>query len=430
MEAILSKWCMRKWRKIGPKEIVMAYLSVLLSAGGSYSQLSRAVGIAQRITVSKQAVHKRTNKRLVAYFNNLVSKSLLNGMRDLPRKRGGCGDLFASFGSVLLQDSTCVGLPDALAEHFPGAWNGRGNRKAMLKIDTVLDIKHWVLRRLVVNPYTVNDQSQACPALDSVGEGMLVIRDLGYFTTMAFAETADKRAFFLSRLQYGVKIYDIESGQEVCLDKLLREGRSLDRWFLLSGQRVPVRLVAAPLPAAIADERRRKATAKAAGDSRVNHSADYIHRLGWTILVTNVKEDTWDSRQVAQAYGYRWFVETLFKSWKSHFNLASQPCPKKSQAPYKREPKHPYKAEAMVLAFLLLVVMVQMPLMEHFLVTNPPKKGEPAVSMLKMTRLIADHYIHATAADMEFIVESIPYFCKYDKRKRPNAASKIVPQTV
>lgn len=421
-EALASGWVKYKWRKIGPTEIVLAFLSVMLSSGASYSRLARKVGIPSLVTVSRQAVQKRMNKSFTAYMNRLVSKALANGMREIVEKDGIGNSLFGSFTSVSLHDSSCVPLPDALADHFPGASNGRGPKKAMLKIDAMLDIKHWRLRRLMVNPYRKNDQSQAREALESLEPGMLLIRDLGYFVTEAFVEIAARDAFFLSRLKYGVNLYD-DAGLPVELGKLLKDGRTLDKWFFLGVKRLPVRLVAIPLPKAEADERRRKA--REDRDRRANHTEDYMRRLGWTVLITNVKEEAWTTEQVAEAYRYRWFVETLFKSWKSHFNLAGQPCPKKSKTPYKREPKHPHKAEATVLASLLLTVLVQMPLMAHFMVANPAGKGQPMVSMLQLARLIADHCIGATAEEIEFIIKSIPYFCKYDTRNRPNAASKL-----
>lgn len=420
-EAISSEWCRAKSRKIGPTEIVMAYICVLLVANASYSRLARHVGCQVLETVSRQAVHKRTNKNLVAYFNRLVNKALLDGMAAVASGRGIDNRLFEAFSQVLIEDSSCVPLPEALAGHFPGAANGSGGRKAMLKVDTMLDVKHWVLRRLTVNPYSKNDQSQAVVAVESVERGTLLIRDLGYFTIKALAETADKGAFYLTRLKYGVGLCDLD-GRAVRLEELLKEGQALDRRFLMGQAQLPVRLVAIPLPRQEADGRRRKAAKDR--DRRLNHSADYIHRLGWTILITNVDEDVWATGQVAVAYGYRWFVETLFKTWKSHFNLDGQPCPRKPANPYPREPKHPYKAEALVLASLLFTVLVQMPLMAHFLVTNQPEKGQPMVSMLQVARMVADHFAYATAEQVAFLAQSMPYFCKYDTRKRHNAAER------
>lgn len=426
-EAFASGWARRKWRKVGPTEIVLAFMAVMLSSGASYSRLSRAVGIANTKLVSRQAIQKRMNKAFCNYLNRLVSKALLNGMSTPAASGRNAGGLFSAFSAVILHDSTTIALPEALAAHFPGACNGQGGRKAAAKVDTMLDIKHWRLVRLRVNPYSKNDQSQARVALEDVGKGMLLVRDLGYFGLQGFKDVDEKGAFFVSRLKYGVGLRDIAQ-ESVNLTALLRDGESLDRWFYLgAGKKAQwVRVVAIPLPKEAADERRRKV--RADRDRRSNHTEDYMRRLGWTILVTNVKENVWDTAQVAEAYGCRWFVETLFKSWKSHFNLAGQPCPKKAKAPYKREPKHPYKAEALILCMLLLALLVYMPMLARFMATPQRRGGEPEASMLQIARLVAEHCIHASAEKMAFIIESIPALCKYDTRKRQNAAQKLASQ--
>src|SRR5688500_15691220 len=100
-EAFLSKWARRRWRKVGPKEIVLAVLSVVLSAGASYSRISRALGIPALRTVSRQAVHKRMNRHFTEYLGRLVSKALLNGMAGVA---GGGGGPFGAFASVVLHD--------------------------------------------------------------------------------------------------------------------------------------------------------------------------------------------------------------------------------------------------------------------------------------------------------------------------------------
>lgn len=423
-EAVQARWTLRKKRKIGPFEIVMAFLSVILRSGSSYSRLAWAVGIPQRMTVSRQAVHKRMTKPFTEFLRRLVGKAMLGRLAETKVEVTSNG-LFRAFSSVVLHDSTCLAVPDALSEHFPGAWNGRGPRKAMLKVDTMLDITHWSLIYLKVIPYNQNDQAQAGIALEAVGKGMLVIRDLGYFVIGAFAEIARKEAFFLSRLKYGIGLFD-QAGRRLDLDTLLVDGQALDLRLLMGAEQLQVRLVAIPLPPAEAAERRRKAGKDR--DRRKKHSADYMRRLGWTLIVTNVGEDTWATGQVAEAYRSRWFVETLFKSWKSYLNLAGQPCPQKPKNSYKREPKHPHKAEAVVLAFLLLAVLAQMPMIARGIKAGNHLNGIPLISMLKLASLVADHVINATIEQMEFIMESAQYFCRYDKRKRPNALSKLMAQ--
>jgi Transposase DDE domain len=59
-------------------------------------------------------------------------------------------------------------------------------------------------------------------------------------------------------LRYGLSMFCLHSGQPIDLAKLLQPGATLDLPVLLGHrQKLPVRLLAFPLPEAIANERRR-----------------------------------------------------------------------------------------------------------------------------------------------------------------------------
>ena len=69
----------------------------------------------------------------------------------------------------------------------------------------------------------------------------------------------DKGVHFVSRLKYGVKLYDLK-GNEIVLGSLLKGKRRLDRWvYIGADKKVKVRLVMIPLPAGQTAEKRRKA---------------------------------------------------------------------------------------------------------------------------------------------------------------------------
>ena len=104
---------------------------------------------------------------------------------------------------------------------------------------------------------------------------------------------------------------------------LRRDGR-FDQNVLLSAEhKVPVRLVALPVPEQVANQRRRKA--KTNRDKRCNPSKAHLELLGWNIFVTSVDSLTWGAETVQKVYGVRWRIEIIFKSWKSYFNLTRTP---------------------------------------------------------------------------------------------------------
>ena len=67
-----------------------------------------------------------------------------------------------------------------------------------------------------ITPFPVNDQSKSKDILSIVRKGDLVIRDLGYFSLACF-EKMSNNISFVSRIRYGVKIFDIKTGGEINL---------------------------------------------------------------------------------------------------------------------------------------------------------------------------------------------------------------------
>jgi hypothetical protein len=93
--------------------------------------------------------------------------------------------------------------------------------------------------------------------------------------------------------------------------------------LLGASQKLPVRLVAQILPQDIAAKRRRKA--KTNRDRRCKPSKASLTLLGWEIFITNVPRDIWSAKNVCEIYGLRWRIETIFKVWKSHFQITEVP---------------------------------------------------------------------------------------------------------
>jgi len=83
-----------------------------------------------------------------------------------------------------------------------------------------------------------------------------------------------REAFFISRLRYGVTLFDT-NGKELNWKQLCKASTSIIDRQVLAGkrQKIPVRIVMIPLPKSIADHRIRKA--KQDRDKRLNHSKDY-----------------------------------------------------------------------------------------------------------------------------------------------------------
>jgi len=110
------------------------------------------------------------------------------------------------------------------------------------------------------------------------------------------------------------------------LSLLHGESRSLVEHlvYLGAGERLAVRLIAARVPEAVVNERRRKAraTAKKRG---YTPSQAHLTLLAWHLFITNVPSTVWTPMTICKAYSLRWQVELVFKSWKSDLHLTTLP---------------------------------------------------------------------------------------------------------
>lgn len=227
--------------------------------------------------------------------------------------------LFKGFKRVLLQASTSIQLPLCVRKFFPGNYS-MGQQRAGAKIQAVYDLLSGCFCFFAFTSYTYNDHRASQMILDIACKGDLVIRDLGYMVLNCCRQMLEKGIDFVSRYRYGIKLYDIKTGEEINLLKLLRKKTHLDLWVLAGDkERVPVRLVAVKLPEKVAIERKRKAAKNR--DKRVKHSKEYMKLLDYGIYITSVKEEQWKYSEVVEAYRFRWPIETIFKCWKSHFHI-------------------------------------------------------------------------------------------------------------
>jgi hypothetical protein len=153
--------------------------------------------------------------------------------------------------------------------------------------------------------------------------------DLGDFKVPALAQIAEAEAYCLTRLHHQTALSDAVNGrlQRVQLTRLLQRvpARVLEKAVYL-GAREPIvgRLVAARVPDAVVNERRRKARAKA---KKRGYTPSQVHLtlLAWTLFIPNVPTTVWTPATVCQAYSLRWQAELVCRSWKSDLPLGSVP---------------------------------------------------------------------------------------------------------
>ncbi|MGE5351349.1 MAG: IS4 family transposase [Acidobacteriota bacterium] len=422
----------RKARKITPRDLLTGFFLMALSRGrNSFESWASKIGFLIGDTLSKQALWKRIQKTeedekpkgskknkakekgkdkkedgkkvslefLGRVLDEVMKKSLLSGAA-IPLK---------GFKKIFLHDSIHIKLDRMLSGDFPGSINqNKETESSTLKLQVIYDLVTGSFRMIDLSNYRQNDQKKAWDILDIAEKGDLILRDLGYFVLDLFNEMIEKGIYFISRLRYGLNIYDVKTNEKINLLKLLKQKGSLDMNVLLGSEaRVPVRLVAVKVSNDEANERRRKARLN--HDKRNNHSKEYYELLGWDILITNCPKAMLSRKDVLYLYGLRFRIEVIFKSWKSYFKI-------KDALEYKTK----LAVEIYIYCMLIFIILFQVSFLKYLEKTGHSE--EEIISLLKYSKFIADNLIilfiaEALGTDISrLFLKLLFYYTPYQKR--------------
>ncbi len=314
-----SGFLRRSPRKIPMADFLVGLLALAAESLLTLERVASIIALAARLSYSKQALHKR----LTPAIESFVARSATALLGQLPGASARLRGWLSPFRRVLLHDSTVETLPERLAKVFPGTANQR-KRYAALKIQFITDLLSGQPLHLSLSGFTRNDQAAAGDILGVAAPGDLILRDLGYFVLRALQWIIEREAFFVSRCRTDMTFYDPRTEQPLDLVAELRRCSHLDRQVLVGAQKLPVRLIALPLPQESADQRRHKA--KKHGGQWAIPSARRLFLLGWVLLITNVPRSVWPPSVVRSIYRLRWRIEMIFKAWKSHLGLRQLNC--------------------------------------------------------------------------------------------------------
>lgn len=403
----------RKPRKVTPLLFLQAALVLVSQSTVSLSRWATLLGILGDTRLAKQSLWERLNAGAVEFLQHLLGRVI--GARIQAPGRA-VPPALQAFTRVLIQDSTTLKLTKKLAAIFPGSHNQCGCQNGQLKIQTVFDLLRQRFVSFGLSGFTRNDQAAAHDVVPLLQPGDLVLRDLGYLVLASFQAIHAAGAFFLSRLRADLTLRDPRTGRPLDLLAQLQRCGHLDQPVWVGPQRMPARLVAIPLPAAVAAERRRKA--KANRDRRCKPNARSLQLLGWALFLTNVPRKVCAARTVAEIYGLRWRIETIFKAWKSHFRLTEVPTGSRCQL------------LAVIYARLLFITVLAQVASGNWLTrrTGPPT---PSGSLLKLAALMGDYFAilcfetwHIRVG--EALLVQLDYHGRYDRRARENFVAKLM----
>lgn len=391
----------RKPRKFSSIDIIISFWKLQSIGEFSYDKWAQQIGILRNTNVSGQALWKRIRPEIIELLKILVNKSFKQKLDKFIDNK-----TFKHFNNVLIQDATHFKMPKSMAKYFPGSYSRYG-KSSTAKVQATFNLKKGIYSNFSLSSFRDNDQKESPNILKQLKKKDLIIRDLGYFVLNVFSLIDKKGAFYLSRLKYGVSILNQKTNQKIDINKLLaRNNGSIDMTVKLGKkEKLICRLVAIPVPEKVANERRRKA--KLDRSKSANHSKEYYKMLGYTFFITNVSNDVWSAENIIDAYRSRWYIETLFKGWKSSLKM-------KNNIPQRYITKT--RVEFFIYVSLLMTNILVLPV---FLATTRMIKSSPKknISIIKLCAYISNNIAIIIHKDsLKALINKVKYSCLYESR--------------
>ena len=229
-------------------------------------------------------------------------------------------EVLKQFKDIKITDGTTISLPDKLK----GLYKGLGGKNAIsaLKIQATYSVFKHEFVGLESFSATKNDTTYNDKTLETIDEGELIIKDLGYYDSDYFEKLDNKQAFFISRLKTSCVLYALHNGiyEAVDIAKVLKTTQSkLDKRLFIkktSGKIYEIRLTGIKLPTRVSDERKRKAYKNAKNNSKQLTTKE-IQMLDWFLVLSNIPEDMLAAETIGELYRLRWQIELQFRALKS-----------------------------------------------------------------------------------------------------------------
>ena len=313
-----------------------------------------------------------------------------------------------------MHDSTTQQLPSHLASFFPGSFS-HGKSTAILRIQAAYNFTQNQWLDMNIGAYTDNDQGQAGALLPSLEKRDLLIRDLGYFVLDAIEQLLEHQ-YLITKWDNKTHILDTK-GNKIDLASFLaknfrknKKNRKQDFSVLLGKHKqIKMRMVVVRLPKKQAEKR--IAEAKKNRHSRANHSQEYYELLQYEIYLTNIPSTILDAQHIAKMYGLRWYIEIVFKAWKSYCNFKKMF--KKTKMNYHR---------TCITIYLLLIQFVYLTNEIYNYIKNAVEQPAQGcfISILKFMDVVNSCFLKIISIQhleqLDFLIPQFAQHSIYDKR--------------
>jgi hypothetical protein len=393
----------QRTRKINAVAFLIYLMTESVRGCVSCNDLAAVIQCESGMMTSRQAYHHKMGQAAVHFFEAVLGRMMQAKIETaIPSS-------FRCFRRILVQDSTIIKLPLKLMKIFSGVKNAH-TQVCNARIQCVYDLLGGIFTHWAIHSYRQTDLTVAADL--PVRSGDLILRDRGYFTPNEAQRIMAAKGDFISRYKHKTTLTDPQTGSEIDLFGLLKKGGVIDRRVLIGTENpVEVRLLAAEVCPEIASSRRRKAKKENKGH---HPSQAVLFLLGYTIFLTSLPHETLSVGDFMGLYGLRWRIESIFKTWKSHFNFD------KIHTVGENQLRLILMARFMVIT--LFYEKIYVPLAKMM-----AGKGDKELSVMKLMRYLTQnfsvipHLLKAAGGSVKRLKVAEKY-CTYDKRKRPDYA--------
>jgi hypothetical protein len=306
----------RRQRKFSATSLLQTFtMGFLTKADASDEDLAQVAG-QLGVGVTTQAIEQRHTPQMATFLQEVFQHSARVAVGSMKL----LAPILKRFTKVEIKDGSTITLPASMQEQFAGCGGSHDSGKAAMKLQTGLELRSGAV---TIELEQGRSPDAATPRQhERLGPGSLTIKDLGYFDLDVMQEQDDHGEYFLSRLQFGTKVYvdgqDLGGNMDVLRWLAKQPGPFVEREVLLGKiKKLKVRLIAWRAPQEVADRRRRRLRQDLLKKKGREPSDERLAWCDWTIVVTNIPVELLTPEEAVVMYGARWQVELLFKRWKS-----------------------------------------------------------------------------------------------------------------
>lgn len=291
----------------------------------SLNQLSMDVLDGDEKPLSKQAIDARFSEKSTLFIKTIFELYLQKSSQTLTTQTElGWMDMF---NRVLVKDGTRFDLPEAFKDQFEG-FGGKCTSDSAACIQFEYDLKTGKINELKLTSANIPDSKDAQITKENIQKGDLILRDLGYFILNIFEEMLQKEAYFISKLNTQVQVFECIDSKYVLLDfKKLYQKMNLTNQktieldvFVGKTHKIATRLVIELVPDEVYSERIREKK-KNSSKKGFNLSDEVSNRQRFNLYITNIDKEKLPAPAIRNIYRLRWQIELVFKQWKSTYKI-------------------------------------------------------------------------------------------------------------